>query len=675
MSDLLDHELDEAAGPERPEICAADLKKYFYFIAAVAGLILIATWWYTESYAPDANSPALFASPDVLGGVTDKMADTIRGSATPPNVVNGRPPNQEQGQQPAGGTAGDIAPPGSTMPSAVTGAPLMQNLGLGGNRGDFAAVAMAVRNSVVNISTTGGQNQAGAAKKNASAVRFANPFSRRSNGSIGSGIIIRDDGFILSNYHIVRGAGGVVVTVFGDQGTQRYRAQIVKMDEVMDLVLLKIQPRSPLTAAILADSSRVRVADEVIAIGSPFGLDQTVSKGIVSALRKSLDIDGITHSNLIQTDAAINQGNSGGPLVASNGAVVGINTAIYTPTGAFSGIGFAIPSNQVRQFMQNEMGQPLTAARGFTVAAPGGSQGSTAPVIAADARLPGSHSDGRNARNCAACHQFRDAGGRPLALSVAQPTANTYRFTGPPSSLAMNIAAPDSATNTMPVAGFDVPGANFSVMGAGVMPIDAALAERLKHPRDKGVFISQVMPGSPAAKGGLEAGDIVLKIDGKRIWAPGQLAETIFKAGNGNTVRLMVMREREKKRVDLTVAMLSPQGMGAGNAARQPSAVMKPRAIPGEFNWRGINVENFVPVGLPERAGSAGMKGAEVDEVSNGSAAARAGMKARDVIIKINSRSVGSAERLDQAIREAKGQTSILLQVMRGGRELFVVLP
>ena len=103
---------------------------------------------------------------------------------------------------------------------------------------------------------------------------------------------------------------------------------------------------------MLGNSDDVRVADGVIAIGSPFGLEQTVSHGIVSAVRKSMVIEEVTHTNLIQTDAAINQGNSGGPLIAKNGAVIGINTAIYTPTGAFAGIGFAVSSNNVRMFLQ-----------------------------------------------------------------------------------------------------------------------------------------------------------------------------------------------------------------------------------------------------------------------------------------------------------------------------------
>ena len=761
MDDPLDWE--EKAEPERPEVCALGLRKYFYFIGAIACSILAGTYWYTEHYAPKAGKAALFAG----GGTAKKSTAAVNGHAVRPSArgaVNARPAQpmttpqaSARGMigQPPAAKAAETPPMAdqavANQPAASAGRPFMQNIGSGG----FASVAMTLRNSVVNISTT---NVGGTVKSPVGndKIRFANPFSKRSNGSIGSGVIIRDDGYIISNHHIVRGAGGVVVTVFNNQGTQRYKANIVKMDEVMDLVLLKINPLVPLQAARLGNSNNLRVADEVIAIGSPYGLDQTVSRGIVSALRKSLAIEGITHANLIQTDTAINQGNSGGPLIAADGTVIGINTAIYTPTGAFSGIGFAIPSNQVRQFMQDELGQPLTAARGFTVAAPTPNAGPPAPAIKATANIPGNHrrdgrdkmncaschqikgaagqpaamavaapggqqpapvislndappathNDGRNRMNCANCHQFSGGPGQPVAMPVATPQgqqpapaispnaktpgnhrrdgrdkmncASCHQFTGgaaaapaglqftkPPSSLAMNVA--------QTAATFGVPGSNISLMGAGIMPINAALAERLNHPRDKGVFVSQVAPGSPAAQAGLKTGDIILKVEGKRIWAPGQLADMMVSLGNGNTVRLGVLRNGEKSNLNMQIAML-PAGAGLGKGQGAASAVMKPRAVPKEFNWRGINVENFVPVASQQKPGAV-VNGAEVDGVTKGSPAAKIGLLPRDVILQVNSAPVGKPTLFDKAIRDARGQTSNLLLVMRGSREFFVILP
>jgi serine protease Do len=807
MNDSLDWEAD--GKPQRPDACALDLKKYFYFIGATALVILAGTYWFTEHYQPKAGGASLFAMPDLMGtkpagnkrppavnarrGVrngdvtqTAPRGEGNRGVNSPTEMVRAREEGRARQERNEPGMRVPVqqrAPMQQQVPmqqlAMGPAAPVMQNVGSGG----FASVAMALRNSVVNISTTNGRNVVPVAAPGADTIRFANPFSKRARGSIGSGIIIRNDGYIISNYHIVRGAGGVVVTVFGDQGSQRYQAKIIKMDEVMDLVLLKINPPAPLRAAMLADSDKVRVADEVLAIGSPFGLDQTVSRGIVSALRKSLAIEGITHANLIQTDAAINQGNSGGALVGSDGAVIGINTAIYTPTGAFSGIGFAIPANQVRQFMLDEIGQPLAAARGFTAAAPGQQTQSSffgmnianpnapAPRISANDRTPGNHKrDGRDKMNCMTCHQikgaaapaaFRFAQNSPAfgmataaqnapapriaandpipgnhkrdgrdkmncmschqikgaaAAAAFQPAQNSpafgmavaaqnapaprisanerapgnhkrdgrdkmncmtchqikgaaaqagFAFTKPPSTLAMNVA--------VPTANFGVPGSNFGVMGAGIMSIDAALAERINHPRDKGVFVSQVAMGSPADLGGLKTGDIILKADGRRLWAPGQLADLMKSQGNGNLIRLSILRDGNRERLDMLVALEPAKAQN--KTAPAQSAVTPARVLPKEFNWRGINIENFVTVGMPTAPGEPAPGGAKVDGIKRGSAAAKTGLKPRDIILKINSQPVGKPVLFDQAIRKAKGQTSNLLLVLRGNREFFVMLP
>ena len=115
-----------------------------------------------------------------------------------------------------------------------------------------------------------------------------------------------------------------------------------------DIAVLKIYPRTPLPTVVLGDSDMVRVADRVLAVGSPFGLEQTVTAGIISDDSRDLVIEGQIYKDMIQTDAAINRGNSGGPLINMKGEVIGINTAIYAPTGVFTGVGFAIPINVVK---------------------------------------------------------------------------------------------------------------------------------------------------------------------------------------------------------------------------------------------------------------------------------------------------------------------------------------
>jgi Do/DeqQ family serine protease len=167
--------------------------------------------------------------------------------------------------------------------------------------------------------------------------------------SLGSGIIVdADKGYVLTNDHVIKGADEITVTL---RDRRHFKAKVVGSDPGVDLALLHINA-SGLTALPLANSDDLRVGDFVVAIGSPFGLGQTVTFGIVSALgRTGLGIEG--YENFIQTDASINPGNSGGPLVNMHGELVGINTAIVGPSGANIGIGFAIPSNMARATMQS----------------------------------------------------------------------------------------------------------------------------------------------------------------------------------------------------------------------------------------------------------------------------------------------------------------------------------
>lgn len=165
----------------------------------------------------------------------------------------------------------------------------------------------------------------------------------RKISSVGSGFVIDAGGLIVTNNHVVVGAEQIAVTL---NTGETLPARLIGRDEKTDLALLKVQPRRPLPAAHFGDSNRARVGDWVIAIGNPFGLGSTVTAGIVSA--RNRDIDAGPYDDFIQTDAPINKGNSGGPLFDMDGNVVGINSAIFSPTGGSVGIAFAIPSNMAR---------------------------------------------------------------------------------------------------------------------------------------------------------------------------------------------------------------------------------------------------------------------------------------------------------------------------------------
>ena len=185
---------------------------------------------------------------------------------------------------------------------------------------------------------------------------------RRWIEGIGSGVIVDSRGFILTNEHVVRGADRIEITI-ADPSPRQFLGKLVRADAELDLALIHIETPRRLAAAPLGDSSLVQVGDWAIAIGSPFGLSQTVTVGVISAVRQSFRVEQHVYSDFFQTDAAINRGNSGGPLVNVRGEIIGINTAIYGPTGVFSGIGFAIPSNQARSLV-GTLKTPVAASDG-----------------------------------------------------------------------------------------------------------------------------------------------------------------------------------------------------------------------------------------------------------------------------------------------------------------------
>ena len=212
-----------------------------------------------------------------------------------------------------------------------------------------------VKQSVVNIATTKTIQQ----NNNQLNQMFNNPFFKdffggnfpplqpqaRKASSLGSGVIISKDGYILTNNHVVEDADEIVVTLIGD--TKEYKAKVIGLDPKTDLAVIKIEAKN-LKAAKFGNSDKLLEGDIVFAIGNPFGVGESITQGIVSALNKS-GIGLNQYENFIQTDASINPGNSGGALVDSRGALIGINSAILSRSGGNNGIGFAIPSNMAKR--------------------------------------------------------------------------------------------------------------------------------------------------------------------------------------------------------------------------------------------------------------------------------------------------------------------------------------
>jgi Do/DeqQ family serine protease len=175
-------------------------------------------------------------------------------------------------------------------------------------------------------------------------------YRNRISQSLGSGVVVSSDGYILTNNHVIGDARAEVSVVMGDK--RELKARIIGVDEWTDMALLKIDARG-LPVLPWGDSSKLKVAEWVLAIGNPFQLNQTVTLGIVSALGRSLEGRLANYEDFIQTDAAINPGNSGGALVNARGELIGINTAIFSETGGYQGIGFAVPSNLARHVMDD----------------------------------------------------------------------------------------------------------------------------------------------------------------------------------------------------------------------------------------------------------------------------------------------------------------------------------
>jgi len=249
-------------------------------------------------------------------------------------------------EQAASADSTDPASPGQ-RPGTVSGT----NLVLTCSDDDLASAFASVRPAVVNITADKTTPRRGGPAL-ASSVIFDDPSIQFvEEASLGSGVIVDRRGYIVTNAHVVANAVNIKVVTFGFERTV-YPAVIIRKDLENDIAILKIEPDSPMPTAILGDSDMIKVADRVLTVGSPFGLEQTVTAGIISDDSRNLVIDGATYEDMIQTDAAINRGNSGGPLINVSGEVVGINTAIYAPTGVFTGVGFAIPINRVKPIVK-----------------------------------------------------------------------------------------------------------------------------------------------------------------------------------------------------------------------------------------------------------------------------------------------------------------------------------
>lgn len=361
----------------------------------------------------------------------------------------------------------------------------------------------------------------------------------------GSGFIISEDGYILTNAHVVSDADSVNVQL---NDRQQYKAKIVGVDKNTDIALLKIKG-DDFPVVKMGDSDKVQVGDWVLAIGSPFGFATTATKGIVSALGRSLP-NG-TYTPFIQTDAAINPGNSGGPLFNSEGEVIGINSQIYTRSGAFNGIGFAIPIN-VAKNIAKQLKDSGKVTRGWLGVEIQGidqklaeSFGMKRPQGALVARvMKDSPAEKAGLKQGDVILTFNDkeigksADLPPLvALSPIDEKATLGILRdGKHETVEVTIGNLNDAEKHGLISGMNS-------WGMLLAPLDKKTREALQFDGKTGVLISKVKPGSPADNSGLQAGDVLLAVGGKSVNSPQEAKTLLGTADSSRPLPLLVYRD------------------------------------------------------------------------------------------------------------------------------------
>ena len=395
-------------------------------------------------------------------------------------------------------------------------------------------------------------------------------------GSLGSGFIISPDGYIVTNNHVISPARNnatvesITVTL---NDRKEYEARLIGRDQASDLALLKINATN-LPFVRFGDSTRTRVGDWVVAIGQPYGLGGTVTAGIVSALHRN--IGSGTYDRYIQTDASINTGNSGGPMFDIQGNVIGINTALISPTGGNVGIGFAIPAEQAR------------------------------PIIE--------------------------------SLRRGQRYQRGY-------------------------------------IGVSLQPLDASIAQSLGIARDRGELIRGVTAGGPAARAGIQQGDVVVTVAGRPVTPDESLAYLVSQQPVGSRIPLEVLRNGRRQNVTVQVAERPTEEELARLAGVDETEVTEPPAEQQSTGQRsarqslGVTVQTLTPeIARSLRITDTSVRGVVVASVDPSSDAAGKGIRTGDVILSVNQRPVRTPEEAAAAVDAARsaGRNTVLLLVRRG---------
>jgi serine protease Do len=423
---------------------------------------------------------------------------------------------------------------------------------------DFVALAKRMKPIVVNISTTQ-VNEGRGPQQFGSPFGEDDPFNdfwRRFFGgpiprgpqrqrSLGSGFIIDRDGSILTNNHVVENAQKIVVKLSDDQ---EYEAKVIGRDPKTDIAVIKINAKSNLIAATFGDSDRLEVGEWVVAIGNPFGLDSTVTSGIVSA--KGRHIGQGPYDNFIQTDASINPGNSGGPLINLRGEVIGINTAIFSRSGGNIGIGFAIPINLVKELLPQlrgkgkvtrgylgvliqkvtpEIAESLGMDRGYGALVANVSKDGPADKAGVKVGDVIVEFDGQ---------PVKDSGDLPIIVARTPVDKKVkMKVLREKKEVVLTVAVgelkDEQVAATTPEKG---------ELGLTVQRLTPQIAESLGLDKTDGVVVSAVEPGSAADEAGVRRGDIILEVDRKAIRTVDDYKKAIAAVSKGKGILFLIRR-------------------------------------------------------------------------------------------------------------------------------------
>jgi len=440
---------------------------------------------------------------------------------------------------------------------------------------DFTDLVEKQGPTVVNISTTQTRSNQQAAPQ-VPQLREDDPFYeffRRfipnpgprdfQSNSLGSGFIVSADGYVMTNAHVVESADEITVKL---NDKREFKAKVIGSDRRTDIALLKIEATG-LPAVKFGDPNKLKVGEWVIAIGSPFGFENSVTAGIVSAKGRSLPQENFVP--FIQTDAAVNPGNSGGPLFNMRGEVIGINSQIYSRTGGFMGLSFAIP------------------------------------------------------------------------IDVANDIAGQLKTTG-------------KITRGR--------------IGVVIQPVTKELAESFGLPKPAGALVSSVEKGSPAEKGGIETGDVILKFDGKPVASSEDLPRLVGATKPGTKSVIQLMRNKATREVNVVIGEMPDETRNGQRQQKRGQPGGKPPA------------ESVSRLGMTLSEPTAQQRdqlnitgGVLVEDIAPG-AAARAGIRRGDIILAVNNQDVKSLDQFGQLMGTFDKGRIVALLVRRGTNALYIPL-